>query len=394
MDKAATKSQKGKNNRAEQVVHYLVVSLLAFAIVGFYVLIAFKLPIFSPVKDAIDDYSMTDFFYRVLEETSTPDTSNVVTIVDMTELIDRADLADCLMQIEACQPKAIGIDMVFEGLKPENPEGDELIMVAAEAVAPHAVFSFKLLDDSYNGERFTEGIHSFFRDSVGIHEGYANMFHSLYGGMRRELSIAQNYKGEMRPSLIKAVADTYAGREVMPNKEHNLKINFAPKAFRVVDADSVAYYSDWLSDRVVLFGCMNDGVDQHVTPVGKIAGVKLLAYGVETLLKQEEVKEVTGWPLWLLSLLVVFLNKAILDQYDLFVKKRKSPFTRIMLSSTLVKSFVKFIWMSLVMVSTFILFSHYFISVNLTVALSAVAFSGSAENFYQACKGYIESKKS
>ena len=53
---------------------------------GFYAALALNWAVFSPVAKAMDDYSFTDFYYGILDTMGERDTSNIVTIVDMTEL--------------------------------------------------------------------------------------------------------------------------------------------------------------------------------------------------------------------------------------------------------------------------------------------------------------------
>lgn len=84
------------------------------------------------------------------------DTSRIVTIVDMTELRKRRDFADLFMEVNALKPKAVGVDVVFEGYKEEDLEGDTLLDMAVKQLQ-NFVFSYKIID-SMEGET----VHSFF----------------------------------------------------------------------------------------------------------------------------------------------------------------------------------------------------------------------------------------
>ena len=105
---------------------YFAVTVLAFSIVGIYVLAAFNLKVFNPVAEILEDYSFTDFYYKLLD-TGERETSRIVTIVDMTELRKRRDFAQLFMEVDALHPKAVGVDVVFEGYKEEDLEGDSLL---------------------------------------------------------------------------------------------------------------------------------------------------------------------------------------------------------------------------------------------------------------------------
>ena len=120
------------SNKADRTMkHYVMATIIAFCIVAIYALFAINLKILNPLVQALKEYSITDFYYQVIGIGEERDTSRIVTIVDMTELTDRRDIAYALREVQEQQPKVIGVDIVFEGLKPDNPEGDSLIAAVA-----------------------------------------------------------------------------------------------------------------------------------------------------------------------------------------------------------------------------------------------------------------------
>ena len=367
-----------------------VISAMTFLILGFYAVIALNLKIFNPVSKALADYSITDFYYDILAK-GQKDTSNIVTIVDMTDLPNRFALACALEQVNACGPKALGVDVVFEGLKLEDPVGDSLIQAVAYA-QPKTVFSYKLITDSWDGHQYHETVRSFFANPDSITQGFTNMPRNIYGGMKRQLSIGCYVEGELVPSLIKRVADDYAEEETVPLADKDVRINFKPKEYAVVPPDSIMEYRNLIEDRIVLFGAMTEEADMHYTPLGKIAGVKLLAFAIETLIKHNEVREVPQWLMWLLSFLVLLFSVAVFDAYDRFVARR-SPVARVFFGAILVKNIVKFMWMALFMWLSYLLFSLFDISLNLAWALAAIAFTVSATNLYDLLAKYFKEKK-
>jgi hypothetical protein len=80
---------------------YFAVTILAFCLVGVYAMAAFNLKVFNPIAEILDDYSFTDFYYKLQAEAGVQDTSRIVTIVDMTELRKRRDFADLFMEVNA-----------------------------------------------------------------------------------------------------------------------------------------------------------------------------------------------------------------------------------------------------------------------------------------------------
>ena len=362
----------------------VIVTILAFAVVGVYGLVALNLKVFNPVGAVLKDYSFTDFYYRLLDGMEEQDTSRIVTIVDMTDLTSRRDLAETLMEINALHPKAVGIDVVFEGYK-EDVLGDTMIAVTARQME-NTVFSYKMIDGT-DGET----VHSFFLPNDTVIEGFTNMPRQLYGGLKRTLSIGHEHGGVLRPSLIKQVADVYAGQEVVPLAEKQLDINFSPVFFHVVSPDSLLACRDLIEDRIVLFGAMKEEADMHYTPQGKMAGVKLLAYGVETMLRQTEIRSVPDWVAALVSFIIVYITVVMLKWYGRI--RNKKTLMRVLLSASLFKGLFVFIWLSLIVWVSFILFCRYQVSINLTYALAAVAFISMATDLYDTIKDLLTFKK-
>ena len=211
----------------DKLWRYFAVTCLAFGIVGIYVLAAFNLKVFNPVAEILEDYSFTDFYYKLLD-TGERETSRIVTIVDMTELRKRRDFAQLFMEVDALHPKAVGVDVVFEGYKEEDLEGDTLLANTVKQLH-NFVFSYKIIEaESMEGETK----HSFFTPSDSVNEGFTNMPRQLYGGMKRAVSIGRELGGKVVPSFIKKVVDLYAEQEVVPLADKDININFSPKEYQ------------------------------------------------------------------------------------------------------------------------------------------------------------------
>lgn len=364
-----------KNN---SIIRYTGITVLSFVIIAIYGLLAFNLKVFSPVAKAIGDYSFEDFYYQILSTSDDVDTSRVVTIVDMTELYSRRELANTISEIAALKPKVLGVDIVFEGLK-EDTIGDQMIREIARQ--SNAIFAYKIID------RTEQEVHSFFMPNDSIEEGYVNMPRQLYGGLKRHLSVGRTNNGKLYPSFIKKVADRYAGVEVLPLSDKNIRINFAPTHFEVIKYSDVMMRPELIEDRVVLLGAMKEETDMHYTPLGKIAGTELLAYGVATMLKHDDVKAVTGWPMWLISFLVVMIVTIVRMAYTNFAIKRKL-IARSILSLGLAVGLVVFSVVAVFVWIGFILFCEYNISINLGFAIAATAVIPSAINLYDTIVNY------
>lgn len=356
-------------------IRHIIITVLAFVLVATFALIAYNIPFMGPIAEAIKEFEMTDVYCQILQDTNGDDeeVSDDITIVDMSELYTRRDLAKALQDIESQQPKVIGVDVVFEGLK-EDSIGDEMIAEVALS-NDNIVFSYKLLDYVNDSVGHATTVHSFFAVEEGaVNEGFTNMPRNLYGGIKRKLSLGERAEGKTVPSFITMTAAMYHDKKTDAVTQSQVNINFIPRRYRVVQPDSITLHPEWIKGKLVLFGAMKDEYDMHYTPLGKMAGVELLAYSIETLLQKSEIKEVSGWLMAVIAFLLVLLTQVVFGVYMEFAKKRKNRVLRFLMSASFMRSYLMFFWIAVWMWIAFILFYQFDISLNMGWALSAMAF--------------------
>ena len=300
---------------------HVIITVLAFMVVGMFAMLALNLSFLNPIAQVVKDFEMTDIYYQILQDTDEREVDDEVTIVDMSELYSRRELAEVLENIEALKPKVVGVDVVFEGLK-EDSLGDEMMREVASKYN-NMVYSYKLLDYVNDSTGYADAVHSFFAAEV-TNEGFTNMRRNLYGGMKRQLSLGQKHLGKVVPSFIMQVVNGLESVNPLAVEERELNINFTPRRFRTIEPDSISPHPEWITDKVVLFGAMKDEQDMHYTPLGKMAGVELLAYSVATLLEQSEVWTPGAWLTGLLSFLLVLLTEIWASAYKTFAKSGKT----------------------------------------------------------------------
>lgn len=365
----------------KSLLRHIITTVIAFLLVALFAITAYKMPFMSPMAEAIKDYKMTDLYYHILQDTDEGEVSDVVTIVDMSDLYSRRELAEALETIEKYQPRAIGVDVVFEGLK-EDSIGDEMIAEVAWTYK-NLVFSYKLLDYENDSIGYATTVHSFFAQEEGVvTEGYTNMPRNLYGGIKRELTVGDKAEGKLVPSFITQMVAVYEGHKVGPVTQKKLNINFCPRKYHVLSPDSIALHPEYIKDRLVLFGAIKDEYDMHYTPLGKMAGVELLAYAIETVFKQNEIREVNKWATALISFLIVLLTQIMLSLYSYFAQKRSNRFLRVVLSASFAKGYMMLFFIGFWMWIAFVLFYSYDVTLNLGWALSAMAFLILARSIY------------
>lgn len=367
-------------------VRDIVITLLAFGIIGVLAALAVNTSFLHPVSRVVKEFSMTDAYYQILQETGEPDKNEDIVIVDMSDLYSRRDLAVALRQIEECRPKTVGVDVVFEGLK-EDTIGDEMIAKVAHTYR-NIVFSYRLLDYENDSIGFATAVHSFFADSIKINEGFTNMQRELYGGMKRTLSLRRRCMGKDVESFIQKVAGVDAKNYGSPD----ININFTPTEFTIIQPDSILARPERIRGKTVLFGAMKDEGDMHYTPLGKMAGIELIAYAVQTLQDHSEIWKMPRWLLAVISFILVLLTQAGYSAYSTFAKGRRNRIIRFALSSSLTKSVLMFVWLAFLVWVAYVVFFVCNISINLGWALSAMAFLSLARSVFDECATAIKTK--
>lgn len=390
-EKETDQTTTGKPKRRARWRHHVVVTLLAVTIMTLFAIITIKVDYLAPVKRALAGFSFTDVYYQIETEGSDPDTCRYITIVDLTRVTERGQIAKVLRDIEAAHPKVIGMDCVFEG-EGEDMEGNNAIVEVAEQYK-NIVFAKKLQDWKGDSVGYTKATRSFFADFVDITEGTVNMPRLLYDNMKRKYPLAERYKGKQFPSFIAQLSNRYADRDLVKGRTDDININFSPTAFRVLQPEEVKSHPELIEGQIVLFGSVYEEVDMHWTPVGKIAGVELLAYSIQSLVEQKEIHKVSGAAFWIISLLIVLLIEVMQSRYLDKTKHSPNEFVRYVASSPYVMNILTYLFTTVFIGASFVVFSKYHVSFNLAWALSTIAFLGLSRNMYNSLRDYFQSIK-
>lgn len=374
--------------KSEAQFKHLMVTILAVVIMGFFAMVTLVAKPLDPIKRAIENFSFTDVYYEILKDTGTPDTSRLITIVDLTKLTNRTDIGQTIYDIESFNPKVLGVDCCFDNYG-EDIEGNALIVEVAEKYK-NIVWSQKMLDYSgVDSIGWTRTIHSFFAEFTDITEGTTNMPRALYDSMKRTMPIRERYQGKYCPSFVSQVVNKYAGKDITKGIKGDIKINFSPIRFRVLSPQEVCNHPEMIENQIVLFGSMYEDVDMHWTPVGKIAGVVLLAYSVQTLVYGTVISEIPTWLFGIISFLIVFLTQMWQSEYIDRTNKSNNLFVKHILGSTyIINILITVVTLILVGISFFV-FKLYNVSFNMAWALSAIALLSTSRNMYSAIKDYL-----
>lgn len=368
-----------------QLQKNLAIVGFSFLIVWGYVQIALNLSFLNPISEAIKGFSITDKYYQMMSEKE----SHLVVIVDLTSLIYRDDIAQALEDIEACNPAVIGVDCVFEGEREDTAADNAIRRVASKY--DNIVYSYRLLDEQGYGIGYSRSVHSFFTDTIKVHEGVTNMqFDNLYSSIKRKLKAGWLVNGKKEPTLVGEVVNYYAKEKVLDVTDKDVNINFHPTRFTKIDPSEILQNRAQIEGRIVLLGTLTDETDMHFTPLGKIAGVELLAYAAQSILEKEEIVEFPLWIQVIIAVLLVILTNIMQRTYIDWTISNNNPFIRYVIGSTYVMGLFTFLWIALIMWITFLCFSLYGVNVETGWPIAAMAFLATARSFYAACEAYYK----
>lgn len=395
-NQAASSHGGQKNQEQSPLLKNACVTLLAFAIMGFFALIMVKLPPLNPLTDTLANFSFTDIYYSVINETGAPVESKTVTIVDINQYEGRGNYADLLEDIEAMHPAVICVDAVFEGPRLYDQDGDMRLADVAEKY-DNIVYSMKMEELHVENDMWvsTAPIHSYFTEFVDVREAFCNMPRgNLYDSMKREIPIAASVDSTVFHSMIVETVNAYAHKDVTEGRTDAVKINYSPTTFPSIKPAEVKAHRELIEDRIVLLGDLHEQYDQHWSPLGeKLAGVSILAYGIQTMLDKKEVIK----PHWaitcLLSFLVVLTMLYIINLHSRWTKDSKNLVVRFLLGSDYARGIIIFAFSSLLLLVSFLIFMKWNLSLSWGWAFSGVAFLSTAGNLYKAIRSYYIARK-
>jgi CHASE2 domain-containing sensor protein len=204
------------------------------------------------------------------------------------------------------------------------------------------------------------------------------------------MKLGWTLNGKKVPSLVGEVVNIYVGDKLVRTDDDNVNIKFAPTNFTIIHPDSILQHRQEIEGRIVFFGSMAEETDMHYTPLGKIAGVELLAYATQTLLEHSQIIEPPMWMQVIIAILLVMLTNMMQLLYLGWTSRSKSPLVYHVMGSAYLLGLVTFMWIALIMWFTFLFFCMYNVSMEIGWSIAAMAFLATSRSFYAACEDYYK----
>ena len=358
----------------------MVITVVAFLIIGLLRFVTFHVDAFNPVAQGLKGFSTTDIFYDMMLA-SPADTCSSIVIVDITKLHDRDSIATALEEIDALEPAAIDVDVVFE--HPKEPVGD-MHLVSLAATLSNAVFSFKMMDPDREGKEFTRQAHSFFAADLELNEGFVNVDRR----MTRDIPLCLEMQGKTYSSVIAKMLEVIQAKPFDCQDHRSYPINYEPTVFRIIPYDSIQHYAQYITGHIVMFGGAYESIDMLYTPIGQMHGISVLAYALKTMLEMKKQINCTGVLYWLLTILISYIGVCIIMAYKKTAIKLGNCLVGDIMRTIFVTSVFVFIIMSVFMAIAFMLFATWRINFDLTPTLTVMALTTTAADIVQITTKY------
>ncbi len=369
--------------------HFLI-TILTGVIVLLLTVITVKTPALNPVAKALKNISVTDLFFKLENKFAKRETCKDIVIVDMTELHSRADIGNLLTEISDAQPKAIGVDLIFEGEK-DDIEGNVVLEQAVEEIAPKTVFTNKLTDYDTSKKQFKGMVFSYFKDIIPIVEGYANITDNMENTTIRNLTVSQNSTLGYQYSFAAAVARKVGSKT---DGKKQIVINYSPENFTVIPFDKVYENRKLIKGKIVLVGTMTEEQDMHLTPLGKMPGVEIQAYSLLTLLEHKDISYLSTAASIIIGFLLCYVYELLFALVALFVQTRKESWRIFFSDSRILLNLLSIVYVSVISLLSYFIFEKYNIYIDMVIVLIMVAFVGLSRRLYHATAKIMKTNKS
>lgn len=371
-------------------IDHIIVAGLTIIIIELMVVITINLDFLSPVVRALNSFSMTDIYYKIQNSGDPTEVCNTITLVDITELTHRKDIAKVIKEINKMKPSVLGIDIIFEGEKSDQ-EGDELLAEACLNCNPSkTVFAYKLTNYNESKQTYQRSLHSYFSMGHEIKEGFVNLVDNPEKSVRRYANMLpfQNRQVYSFPYQISQLVTPKATSD-----ETMYTINYKPVVFPVIKYNELDNYKDYITDHIVLIGATQEERDKFYTPIGQKSGMEILAYTILSMTEDSPVEHASPWIVILWALIAGYLTNLIDFFLTKRVQKRQSTMMVFITQSEFYDKVISFIVMVLITWVSFELYIKCSYFVNTVLPLATIVLIEEGRLLYVGILSVLKKKK-
>lgn len=232
------------------------------------------------------DFKFSDIFAQFADSRPVRQLEDRFLILDIGNS-NREEIAEALTMLSLCNPKAVGIDILF-GAPGEN----DSTLVSALAGLSCPVVMPRIAADS-------AGVFSIAERS--FLESYAELSALRYAavnlptdgseghGRVREYAVCFPLAGGdtlwSMPMALTQIMDAKAAERLKSRHAAYGTVAYASRQFNVITPEQISEHAADIENRTVLVGSLNDAYDMHATPVNSYyPGVMIHAHALSTIL--------------------------------------------------------------------------------------------------------------
>lgn len=256
------------------------------------------------------DFKFSDIYAQVADDRPVRQLDPNIVILDIGNY-NRGEIARTLMFLSLCNPRAVGLDVLF--MAPRDPAEDAMLVDAVRSI-PGIVLACSVDPAGDDGDRpvFAYAMRSFFADSIADGAAVAGATNlpskGEHGRIRHFVTGFADAEGGVIPSFAGALASRvcperlalYDGPEMNTVRYHSHE-------FTVIPADEIADRAAALDGKTVIVGSMNDAGDMHATPVNSYyPGALIHAHSLATMMDGIRYTTAPGWVDYATAIAVCF----------------------------------------------------------------------------------------
>ncbi len=275
-----------------------------------------NLSFFNPINDALDNYQLTDLYFNIHRSSDHSDVQNAagsdIVIIDINECRSRAEIAGLLNRIADAEPQLVALDVIFGNASSVSQAEDDSLLNSLRRL-PNLVIAKNIIpkdDTTFTAES------SFFADQQFATEAVINFEY----GVVRHFTPLQIFGSDTLVSFTKCIADNI-GID-FPNTTNDYLIDYTLPHGMILSSHE-QWNDEYLKNKVILIGDLNDYRDQFVVPVTlkgetRQAGVSIHRQILATAAEKHLFRKVPTWIEIPVSAILIFLSTML----SYFIKRR------------------------------------------------------------------------
>ena len=370
-------------------IDHAIVAGLTVIIIELMVFIAINLEFLNPVVRAVNSFSMADIYHKIQNSGNPSEVCSTITIVDISELTHRKDIAQVIRTINEMKPSVLGVDIIFEGEKSDST-GDELLAETCLENISRTVFAYKLTDYDESKFSYQNSLHSYFTTSDRVKEGFVNLVDNPEKNVRKYANTLL-FHDTLTYSFPFKISQLVTQRVTDDDAIHT--INYKPVVFPIIKHHELDHYREYITGHIVLLGATQDERDRFYTPIGQKSGVEILAYTILSLTDGHPIRHASWWTVLLWALIAGYLTNLIDYWLTSRLQNHQSSMILFITQSEMYHKGIYFIVMVMITWISFELYARCGYFVDTVLALATIVLIEEGRRLYIALLSVLKKKK-